>query len=303
MRLMKSLKLKIILLLAIPYLLGLNKADAQVKVQVVTRTINKSIQWSPNMSLQITGERAEIYCTTHSQNTIDFKIEIIAENVDKRIAESDLRKMKWIDKVSGKTIYLRNYVEIARGETRPKSDLKVIYHIVVPEGCKVNIVNYFGKITISNIHSTLSIESKFCPINLKSISGIVDINSYLGDLSADNITGTLKFITDQSDIDINGVSGSLSIQSNLASIDIGGMSLPDKTSIRATKSKLMLETGDFAKFSFNLKLANATINKPDAMKLTFIKKDNTKIHARFNAETDYPLIDIELNTGTLTIVN
>ncbi len=303
MRLMKSLKLKIILLLAIPYLLGLNKATAQVKVQVVTRTINKSTQWNPNMSLQITGERAEIYCTTHSQNTIDFKIEIIAENVDKRIAESDLRKMKWIDKVSGKTIYLRNYVEIARGETRPQSDLKVIYTIVIPKTCNINIVNYFGRIYVSNTHSTLSIKSKFCPINLKNITGTVNVNSYLGDISADNIDGTVKLITNQSDIDINGISGSLSIQSNLASIDIGGMSHPDKTSIRATKSKLMLETGDFAKFSFNLKLANATINKPNAMKLNFLKKNNAKIQAQFNAETTYPLINIELNTGILTIVN
>ncbi len=300
---MKSLKLYMILLLVIPCMLGLNKAVAQVKVQVVTKTINKSIQWSPNMSLQLTGERAEIYCTTHAQHTIDVKIEIIAENEDKKTAESDLNKMKLINKVSGKTFYLRNYVELARGETRPQSDLKVIYNITVPESCNIKIENYFGKINVSNTHSTLSIESKFCPVNLKNITGIVNINSYLGDLSADNIDGTVRFITDQSDIDINGISGSLTIQSNLASINIGGMSHPDKTSIQATKSKLMLETGDFTKFSFKLNLVNAVINKPDTMKLNFIKKDNAKIQARFNAETDYPFIDIKLNTGTLTIVN
>ncbi len=300
---MKSLKLYMILLLSIPYMLGLNKAVAQEKVYVVTKTINKSIQWSPNMSLQLTGERAEIYCTTHTQNTIDVKIEIIAENEDKKTAEYDLNKMKWIDKVSGKTIYLRNYVEIARGETRPQSDLKVIINIVVPETCNVNMVNYFGKINVNNAHSTLSIESKFCPVRLKNITGIVNVNSYFGDISADNIAGTAKFTTNQSDIDLNGISGSLTIQSNLATISIGGMNHPDKTSIQATKSKLILETGDFTKFSFKFDLDNTTINKPDAMKLNFINKDNAKILARFNAETNYPLIDIEFNTGTLIIVN
>ncbi len=303
MCLMKSLKLYIILLFSIPYMLGMNEAIAQVKVQVVTKTINKSIQWSRDISLQLTGERAEIHCTTHSQNTIDFKIEIIAENKDKKTAESDLNKMKWINRIYGKTIYLRNYVEIARGETRPQSDLKVIYTIVVPEACNINIVNYFGRIYVSNAHSTLSIESKFCPISLKNITGSVNVDSYLGDISADNIDGTIKLITDQSDIDINGISGSLNLQSNLASINIGGINNPDRINIQASKSKLMLETGDFTKFSFKLKLANATINKPDTMKLNFLKKDNAKIQAQFNAETNYPLINIELNTGTLTIVN
>jgi hypothetical protein len=106
-----------------------NYTQAQVKVQVVTQTITKSIPWEPGMTLRVQAERAEIYITTHTADTLELDVKFIAKNEDRKTAEADLKKMKWLNETSGKSIFLRNYIELDRNESRPESDIKVIYHI------------------------------------------------------------------------------------------------------------------------------------------------------------------------------
>jgi len=300
---MNKIKLYFTLLLALPFLAGSTVATAQVKVHVVTKKVTKSVPWKPGMSLLLTGERAKVYCSAHANSTIDFEIEIIAENEDKKRAETDLNKMKWIDKVSGKKLFLRNYVELTPGETKPQSDLKVVYHLKVPEGCDVTINNYFGKIDVNNTSASLTINSKFSPVNLENTSGTLSVNSFLGNIRAHKVNGSILFKTDQSDINITGLSGSLNIQSNLANISISDIDNLQEAGIQADKSNLILETGNYAVFSFLLHLTNSQLGKPDAMTFKFTQQKKGETDARFNTETDYPQFNINLNTSTLTIVN
>ena len=136
----------ILSLLFVLQVLGLSQAMAQVKVQVVSQKISESVEWKQGMTLELNAERAEIYCTTHPLNTIDFEVTFIVKHENKVVAESDLKKMKWINETLSNKVFLRNYIELTRNESKPESDIKTIYHIKVPEECESAISNYFGKI-------------------------------------------------------------------------------------------------------------------------------------------------------------
>ena len=276
-------------------------SHAQVKVQVVTQKITKSINWKQGMALWVHAERAEIYCTTHASSTIKFDVEFIAKNESRKAAETDLKKMKWLNETVGKKVFLRNYIELDRNESKPESDIKVIYHIKVPESCAVNINNYFGKINIENMNSELTINSEFSKINLGRIGGKITIKTNFGDISAHKISGVMQIESIRSDIDLLDVAGVLDLQSKLADIRINDIEEISKIIIDAEKSKINLKIKDYNKFSFNLDLYKSELAKPDNMKLVFTKNEKETIKAGFNLAADHTQIDIKLNTGNLTI--
>jgi len=274
---------------------------AQVKVQVVTRQITKSIRWEPGMTLWIQAERAEIYCTSHAANTIDLDVKFIAKNENRKTAEEDLNKMKWLNETASKKIFLRNYIELEKNDPKPESDIKVIYHIKVPENCNLNVNNYFGSIAIENLDAELTIYSQFSKISLENITGNTSVKTTFGDVTARSINGKLHIESTRSDIDLSGITGAVDLQSNLAEIILADINSISNINIDADKSKIHLVTGNFKKFSFNLDLKNTDLSLPENMKLIFTKNEKDNIKAGFNKSEDYPIIDIKLNIGSLTI--
>lgn len=276
-------------------------ANAQVKVQVVTREISKSIKWEPGLAVWIQADRAEIVCITHASNTIDFKVEFVAKNESRKTAEADLIKMKWVNETSGKKLFLRNYIELERNEPKPESDIKVIYHIKVPDSCAVNINNYFGKIDVENTAYKLTINSEFSKINLQNISGKTTIKTTFGDVSANAIAGDIRIDARRSDIDLSDVVGTLDLHTLIAEINLSGIEDTDEIKIDAEKSKVNISIRDFNDFFFILDLYKSEFRIPERMQLNFSKKDQETVKASFNKAEDRPHIGIKLNIGTLSI--
>lgn len=290
--------LSLILLIQI---LGFNDSFAQVKVQVVSQKINKILDWKPGMTLQLKAERAEIFCTTHPAGTIDVEVTFIAKHENRNVAEKDLRKMKWLYEVINKKVFLRNYIELARNEPKPESDIKVVYHIKVPENCAVDINNYFGKIEVENLNFKLNINSEFSKIHLQNIGGKATIKSTFGDISAHGINGNIHIESNRSDIALHNVAGTLDLNSNLAEITLSGIDDIVEIKIDAEKSKVNIRAGNFNRFFFKLDLTKAELKKPDGMMLDFTKNEKETIKASYNKAEGHPQIDVKLNIGSLTI--
>ena len=83
-----------IMILILALFAGNREAYSQTKVQVITQKQAKTFKWKPGQALEIIGERAEIYCTTHDLNTITIEVELIAKHKDKSVAEKDLKKLQ-----------------------------------------------------------------------------------------------------------------------------------------------------------------------------------------------------------------
>jgi hypothetical protein len=278
-----------------------SQIHAQVKVQVVTQTISKSIHWEAGMTLRVQAERAEIYCTTHPSDSIELDIQFIAKNENRNTAEADLKKMKWLIETSGKKVFLRNYIELERNESHPESDIKVIYHIKVPQACAVNLNNYFGKIDVVNVSSGLTINSEFSGIKLQNVHGKTTIETTFGDVSGRGIDGNLQLVSKRSNIQLSELSGSISLRSILADITLSELDEITEIKIDAEKSKINIRAGNFDNYYFQFDLAQAELDKPESMKLTVSKNEKETIKASFNKPDNHPLISIDLEIGSLTI--
>lgn len=286
-----------ILILAVPA----GRAVSQELVQVVSQKISKSIDWSLGMSVMLNAENAEIYCTSHQANNIDIDLTIISKHEDRNRAEEDLKKMKWLSEVKGNTLYLRNYIELGRYESKPASALKVIYNIRLPENCPVEIRNYFGKIEVKNLKANLKISSKFTKIDLAEIEGVTTVNTTFGDVTASRIRGETAIISNRSDITISGVGGKLDLNSTIAKINLSDLNTITEIHIEAQKSFLDLKITGLNRFAYKFDLHNCEFEKPKNMVPVFTKNEKEEINASYNTAQEYPLIELNVNIGSLTI--
>jgi hypothetical protein len=298
---MKKLLQNIISFLAVISLLISTDSMAQVKVQVVSQTIDRQINYSEGMSILLTGEHAEIYCTSHPENNIDIEITLVSRHEDRTIAEADLKKMKWLVEVKGNVCYIRNYVELSRNEAKPGSSLKVIYHISLPEICPLEIHNYFGKTEVSSMKNSLKIDSEFSTINLFGIAGTSIITSLFGDITATNIQGETAITTSRSNINISGSGGDLSLNATSASIDLRDLKSVKSIRIDAQKSGVLFYEVNFEQYCYNISLLEAKVVKPEIMILDFIPGEKGKSTSEYNKGKPYPLIQINLDNSTLNI--
>jgi len=280
-------------------LLFANRIDGQTNVQVVTKTLAGEEKWVAGMKLEINGENALIHCETHPEQSILYEIEIISKHSEKEKAENDLNKMKWVSGKQGKTLFMRNYIELASGDTKPESNLKVMYHIKFPEGCPLTINNYFGEIKVENTQSMLKINSEFAGIDLINAKGEIEVESKFGDISGKLLNGNIEVTSNRANIDFENISGTLKILATVARINLRSLSQIQSLSIEVEKSEISIDAGN--EFRYFLDIKNTELEKPSWM--TFDPDDKAEnIHkVNFIKLPGNPLIQVKQNIGTLKI--
>lgn len=242
---------------------GIIHAQDPIKVQVVTKSISKKIDWSPGKSVMLTGDNAEIQCTSHPEKTIDIDITIISRNENRTAVESDLSKMKLLVEDKENQCFIRNYIELGRNDSKPSSSLKVIFRINVPDSCPLVIRNSFGKTEIASISGDLNVYSEFSPVFLDDIRGKAAITTLFGDIYARRLQGN--------------------------------------TDISATRSEINLKISDPRSLAFQFDLSDTDLNIPENLILQYDKNANGKIKASFNINTKNPVISLNLTNCDLVI--
>ena len=277
----------------------MGSAMGQTKVQVVTKTLNGLEKWTPGMKLEINGENAEIKCESWTGKSISYEVQIISKNADKAKAELDLKKAKWISGKQGKTIFMRNYIELASGETRPESMLKVIWHIKIPEACPLTINTYFGEITVENTKSTLNINSEFASIELANAKGEINVESKFGDISGELLDGRIDIKSNRSNIHLEKVSGTINIDASVAKINLERFTRLKALNITAEKSEIAFDSG--REFRYIFELDNVDFKEPTWMIFDPPEKKESIRKVNFIKIPDNPLIQIKQSIGTLEI--
>ncbi len=209
--------------------------------------------------------------------------------------------MKWLAEINGSKLFVRNYVELARGESSPESALKVIYNIIVPENCPVQIKDYFGSIDVKNLKAGLKIDSEYSRIELENIKGGAIIQTLFGDISCTGIGGAVSVTSNRSNITFTHISGNIEINASVAKIKLGDFDNVKKMKIKAEKSVIDLSIPDYNQFAFHVDLSDCEFIKPDKIITESSKNAPSNIKANFQINSDKPLVSIVLNYGYLTI--
>jgi hypothetical protein len=280
------------------------QSNAQTTVQVVTKTIEKRLPYKTGNAVNIDAEKAEVTLKTDAKlKQVNIKIELISKHPTLEIAKKDLDAMKYITEVIGNTVYIRNYVAIAKGSEKPSSDLKTRYFIVVPPDAAVSLKNNFGKLYISDLNNKLNIVAEFCKTVLNDIKGDISINARLGDIEANRLDGNIKIQSNRSDITLSILRGVCDIQAQYGKIRIDADRTFTKLNVKAEKADVYFSPPIGMNMTCFLDAEYGKVILPKSLNVKYLEKSKAREKVRFQQNPSQTEATIFTTFGTIQIEN
>jgi len=276
-------------------------AFSQTPLQVVTKTIEKTLPYLPGYEVNIEGEKAEIIVETWQNSSVQVVLELVAKHPERKVAERDVSAMKYSIDQHGKMIYFRNYISPDIGQPKTESQMKAIYTVHLPEDCPVYLKNYFGNATISNLNNLLRLQSEFGKIFLEDMSGDLFIQTRFGDVIGERICGNLQIDARRSDVTLREVSGACDIKSSYGVIKLFSDESLLKLNIEAEKSDVYFFDPHPTVYGYALTAHYGSITVPTDLKMNYLENTSTMKRATFSPAGEKATISVKISFGDIVI--
>lgn len=279
-------------------------AKAQKAIQVVSTTQNENFVWTEKSKLFINGEQADIEVSTYNGSTVKCEIIRASRHSDKEQAEKDLKKLKLISDQSGRTITLRNYVELTGSDKKPESKLKTTYKIQVPANTNgsIEIWNYFGTVSIDGISNDLTIKIEFSNLILRNYSGTAELKMKYGEAALKNISGNVDLTSNRTNIEVENLTGAAEINATYAELRLIKIKEATRLLVDAEKSEIFLDIPIKTLMGYEIITQNVEVNHLSDKELKMMSDPDGSSRYRYEAANGAPRAKIKLNTGTLNYI-
>ena len=116
------------------------------------------------------------------------------------------------------------------------------YTIYIPKKYmnKINIINGFGEIEVSNIINDLNLNNNSGKITLDTIGNIY-IKDVSGDISIKNIIGNIEGVTSTGDVTIKDIEGSINMETITGDITLVGSNLKEESKFESISGDIILD--------------------------------------------------------------
>jgi hypothetical protein len=277
-------------------------ATGQSNIQVVTKTIEKSLPFVKGNVLNIKGEKATIEVKGWNENYIKVKIKLIAKHPDRSIAESELKYLKYSITQENNVSRISNYfLSTSIYESKVNSNLKCQYEIFVPSTCPLTITNKFGDTYISNMNTTFDLSQELGNTILTNLKGEIKLKSSYGDIKADNIDAVFNCVADKADIDLKDISGSYTIESDYGKINLSPKGAIKLISINSSKTEVTLNVNKIDQFHYKFSTYFSDINVPSDLNNKVTKNLASKSTFDLQQTGNVPLITIATSFSPVTL--
>ncbi len=268
---------------------------AQKTIQIVTKTIEKSVSSKEIKRLSIVAEKASIEVNTWKKEEISYKIELKVEHFELTNAKSDLENVKLISEKIQDGFYLRSY--IASKNNRPESDIRVKYTIYAPENLTVNIKNSFGNIEVGQLTKGLSIDADFCKTKINNIAGKQYYITRFGELNGSQLEGVISVNSDHTLVSLKNVSGSGNIKGVSGEIKLGFEPKIGVFNIETSKSTVDIIQNQWNQFNYQIKAEYTKCQTPQDF--NWVAKE--KYQNGFYKSNSAAKINLNMSFGSLKI--
>ncbi|MEM9919422.1 MAG: DUF4097 family beta strand repeat-containing protein [Bacteroidota bacterium] len=277
------------------------QAQKSVTLQVVTKNIQKTLPFKNGYEVNIEGEKADVTIRTWEKESVSISLDLVSKHPDKKVAEKDLKSMRYVADRIGKKIYIRNYIALAKGTEKPSSNLKALYTIFIPAKCPVNLTNKLGAASINDLTNELTVESEFCNIQLRNIKGEVNIRTRFGDVEGEQLSGKVNILSQRSNVTLTDLKGVFEIKAKYGVVWIDAdESLVDLT-ISAEKTDVHFLQSRVGEYRYALRAEYGKITVPDFMKFDFTEKTNDIQQAILSPEVQQATVNISTSFGNIVI--
>ncbi len=290
---------KILFLFAM--LLGAGGMAAQSTLQVVTKTIQKSIAWKSGYTVEINCEKAEIDVeAVAAGNNVTIKADLTARHPQLDSAKYDLNAWKFVTSTVGKKIYIRAYIGLPSGRSLPNSNLKARITVRVPMQCPVTLTNKFGKAKLEHLAGAIRLTGEFCAFTLVDLQGGVNIESQYGNVDGHQLSGQVELQTKRSAIVLSELSGNCNVHSEYGTVDVATGSQMGNLYIQSNKGDVTVETGSPSRHNINLFATYGEVKVPTNPHFETGASGNIK-QASLQQGTGRPQISVETTFGKITV--
>lgn len=274
---------------------------SQTTLQVLTKTVQKTIDWKPGYSLEVNGEKANVQILPATGSQIVVKAELSAKHPRVDTARTDLEAWKLVVTKVGKIVYIRAYIGLSAKDELPSSNMKSKIQVWVPAECPVNVVNKFGSTKVENMKGQLALKGEFCNIDLQNLSGKVLINSRFGNVQARSLSGPLQLDIRRADADLTGMQNACNIQSEYGSVLLETSQHTGNVHIKSNKSDVTLQTKGSVLHNYDLKCIYGSLQLPEGKAFRLEQPDAHTQHASLQNGADRKNITVETNFGKITV--
>jgi len=251
-----------------------NTVAQSVKLQVVTKHVDKKMKYKEGQVLTVQGEKSEVDISTWEEDYISISLDLTAQHPEKKIATEDLDQFEYEFDGKGDTIFIIN--RIVEKEETLRSGLQAFYTIKVPESCRVKLNNYFGKAVLTDLSQGVDIKSEFCNLKLKNVLGEVNVNTYFGDLIGVMINGEVDIKANRSNVTLTEVEGKFNIDSYMGVVKVfASQSLLDMN-INAVKSDVFFYDAELSGYNFDLTSKLGDIELPKQLDADYTRQNDIR---------------------------
>jgi hypothetical protein len=250
-------------------LLAAGKMTAQTTLQVVTKTMQKSISWKAGYTLEINCEKAEVEleAAPAGQKNISVKAELSARHPLLDSARHDLAAWQFVATTVGKKIYIRAYIGLPAGKPLPASNLKAKIKVTAPANCPATLTNKFGSARLEKIAAPVHLNGEFCTFSLLELGGRVEVESHFGNIQGKLLSGPVEIQAKRADITLSGLQHDCTVRSEYGAVTLEAVAQTGNVHVQASKSDVTVETISPFLHNLDLRADHGEITLPISLRL------------------------------------
>lgn len=282
----------------------------QNTVHVITRKIEKEIEFKQGNKLIVNGEKASIKIKEWEYDKLHITLKLIAKNKDKAIARKELDFLIYNIVENKNEVRLKNYLLFDDDLEELTSTFKAEYEIYIPANSIVSLTNKFGNVTIENIQATIDADIEYCDLYLSGVKGRLKLYSNIGDITFNNSNIEAKIEAKYTDFNLNNISGNYVFKTSYGKLNTMSALNISKLNIEAINTEILFINKECK--GFNIFLEN-TYGDIQLLNDCYIKNVKAIIENNldnpsgkdkvfnYNLEGNYPIIKIKSKFGDIIL--
>lgn len=225
---------------------------AQEKIQVVTKTINRSFALGVGETLVVRAEKADVRVRGWDQPEVKLTLRLVARHPERPVAEADLPALRYEIDTDGPQKTIRNFFRISEGSGGISSNLQAEYELWVPQRSKLQLHSRYGNVRVTNLTGDISLTTEFGEIRLSEVQGTVALDVSYGDVVAQRVNASVTGTAKKSNLTLEEMGGTVSLQSSYGEIDVTTVNQLQSLLIKASRTEVSFAAPDPLDYYYQL---------------------------------------------------
>lgn len=235
---------------------------AQQRVQVVTRTVERTWNCPPGMLVRIRAEKATVQVRGWDRPTVQVTLHLSARHAEREVAVQDLPVAQYRLQQNGNALDLVNLFVLPAGAPAVRSDLRAEYTVLMPAANPLQVVNAYGQTSLTDLSGAQQLTQNFGQISLRNLRGSLTATARYADLTATNVQADFTCEANKSAVQLLGLGGQCVVRNYYGSVRVQPAAGLRKLIVEADRTEVLLSTSEPERFAYQLQVVQGELTVP-----------------------------------------